>query len=767
MNQNDPNEINPLTSTEFTGLTVSSPKEKAAGLPAVVSALKHGWKEMGLPKTLRTLFKLNQTDGFDCPGCAWPDPDPDQRSTVAEYCENGVKAVAEEATTQKVDAAFFQQHSVAELSQWSDFKLGKSGRITEPVILREGQTHYEAVGWQEAFDIIAEKLNALPSPNEAIFYTSGRTSNEAAFCYQLFAREFGTNNLPDCSNMCHESSGAALSEVLGIGKGSVTLQDFYKTELIIVVGQNPGTNHPRMLSVLAKAKKNGAKIISINPLKEAGLKTFVDPQSPIAVLTGGKALGDMFLQVRINQDVALFKSILKILWEQEKERPGSVFDLEFIEKHTSGVEAFIADLSTYQLEELIEQTGVAEQQIYELAQLIAQKKRINICWAMGLTQHKNSVDVIRELVNLLLIKGSVGIEGGGTCPVRGHSNVQGDRTVGIVEKPPKHIITGLEQRFGFTPPTAHGWDVVNSIKAMYEGKATFFMGMGGNFISATPDTAFTAKALQQCDMTVHVSTKLNRSHLVHGKTALILPCIARSEKDEHDGKEQIVSVENSIGLVHTSRGLNPPISPHLLSETQIICQLAQKTFQNSPVDYAAMEKDYDVIRDHIEAVIPGCTNYNQRVRQTGGFYLPNGAREGSWHTHNRKANFSINRQTQHDLAEDELLMMTIRSHDQYNTTIYGLDDRYRGIYHERRVILMNEEDMRRFQLTKGDVVDLSSHFEGEIRHAPKFIVVPYDIPSQCVATYFPEANPLVPINSVARKSNTPTSKSVKIRIKKR
>ncbi|MEO1410531.1 MAG: FdhF/YdeP family oxidoreductase [Bacteroidota bacterium] len=759
--------INPRTSPSFTGLQVTDPKDRAGGIPAVRSALQHGFEEMGLVKTIKTLAKLNQSGGFDCPGCAWPDPKTGKRSRIGEYCENGAKAVAEEGTRKRIGADFFARYSVAELSQWSDYELGKSGRLVEPLILEPGQKHYRPLSWEAAFAKIAENLRALHSPDEAIFYTSGRASNEAAFSYQLFARDLGTNNLPDCSNMCHESSGAALSQTLGIGKGSVTLEDFYRTDLVIVVGQNPGTNHPRMLSALAKAKQGGAKIISINPLQEAGLHTFVDPQSPSSLLSGGQRLSDLYLQVQVNRDLALFKAILLLLWEREKAAPGTVFDQEFIRTQTAGYADFTASLADYSVDELIAATGLSRASVEASVELIATRKKIIICWAMGVTQHRNAVQTIREIVNLLLLKGSVGIPGGGTCPVRGHSNVQGDRTVGIWEKPPAFLLEGIRRRFGFVAPSAHGYDVVASIRAMHEGRARVFMALGGNFLSATPDTLFTARALQSCELTVQVSTKLNRSHLVHGRTALMLPCKVRSEQDVHSGKVQLVSVENSMGQVHTSRGLNLPAAPNLLSEVQIICRLAEATLPDSSVDYAVMARDYDRIREHIEAIIPGFEDYNRRVRQPDGFYLPNGARNRQWTTTNRKANFTVNEQlspVREALAADELLMMTLRSHDQYNTTIYGLHDRYRGIYNERRVVLMNGRDMARLELKAGTVVDLTSTYDGELRREPRFIVVKYDIPRGCVATYFPEANSLVPIDSIADISRTPTSKSVRVRI---
>ncbi len=767
MKKDTPTSVNPRTSQKFTGLKVKAPEEKAGGLPAVRSALQHGFEEMGLVKTIKTLAKLNQADGFDCPGCAWPDPKTGKRSRLGEYCENGAKAVAEEATRKTIGADFFARYSVQELSQWSDYEIGKSGRLIEPMILEEGQEHYRPITWEEAFALIARHLNDLASPNEAVFYTSGRASNEAAFSYQLFARDLGTNNLPDCSNMCHESSGAALSQTLGIGKGSVTLDDFYETDLIMVVGQNPGTNHPRMLSALAKAKETGAKIISVNPLKESGLKNFVDPQSPRSILGGGQKLSDLYLQLKVNRDLALFKAMIRLLWEKEKAAPGQIFDHDYIQKETAGYDELLADLEGYDLDDLIEKTGVSRVDIEQSVEMIVQSKRIIVCWAMGITQHKNAVETIREIVNLLLLKGSVGIKGGGTCPVRGHSNVQGDRTVGIWEKPPKFLLDGIRSRFGFEAPSHHGHDVVSSIRAMHEGKAKVFMALGGNFISATPDTLYTAQALQNCALTVQVSTKLNRSHLIHGRTALILPCKVRSEQDVHDGKVQLVSVENSMGQVHTSRGLNMPASPNLLSEVQIVCQLAQATLPDSRVDYGAMGKDYDRIRDHIEAVIPGFDNYNQRVREKDGFYLPNGSRSREWKTANGKANFTVNQQLSpisQELESDELLMMTLRSHDQYNTTIYGLHDRYRGIFNERRVVLMNRRDMKDRGLKTGDVVDLSSEYQGVLRHEPQFIVVKYDIPPGCVGTYFPEANSLVPLDSVADISRTPTSKSVRVRV---
>jgi len=760
-----PNAENP---EEFTGIKRGELKVTAAGLPAVYSSIKHVLGEMGLFRGYKALMSLNQKNGFDCPGCAWPDPD-DERSRLGEYCENGAKAIAEEATTKKITSQFFESFSVAELSRLTDFQIGKKGRIAEPMYLPEGASHYEAISWDNAFKLIAKNLNSLASPDEAVFYTSGRTSNEAAFAYQLFVREYGTNNLPDCSNMCHESSGVALTESLGIGKGSVTLEDFYEAEVIIIIGQNPGTNHPRMLTALQKAKENGATIITINPLPETGLMNFKNPQK-VKVMFGIKAkLTDIFLQVKINGDMALFKAIVKLMLDEERKNPGSVFDLDFICERTGGYQEYIENIDKHQLEELIDASGISKNLLEETSKVLIGKKKIIACWAMGLTQHKNAVDTIKEVVNLLLLKGSIGKPGAGTCPVRGHSNVQGDRTMGIYEKPSQTFLNNIEKSFGFRPPQNHGYDVVDSIKAMHEGKAKVFIAMGGNFLSATPDTVYTAKALQNCQLTVQISTKLNRSHLIHGKEALILPCLGRSDQDIVNGIEQFVTCENSMGVVQKSQGNLKPISTNLLSESVIVCKIAQATFEDkSKTPWNKYELNNDEIRSAIEKTIGGFENYNERARKSGGFYLPNSTREGIYRplSDDKKALFNSVDVTFNKLEKDELCMMTIRSHDQFNTTIYGLDDRYRGVFNERRVIFMNQEDILNFGLKDGDVVDLYNHFGGVDRVAHKFIVIQFSIPKGCTATYFPETNVLVPIDSVADKSNTPTSKYVVIKLKK-
>ena len=631
----------------------------------------------------------------------------------------------------------------------------------------KGASYYQPVSWDEAFEKIGKSLKELSTPDEAVFYTSGRTSNEAAFLYQLFVREFGTNNLPDCSNMCHESSGVALIETLGTGKGSAKLEDLYEAEVILILGQNPGTNHPRMLNALQKAKVNGAQIISINPLPETGLMNFNNPQKIKGILGITTELTDVFLQIKINSDMALLQAIEFLLLKEEDQNPGSVFDNEFINKNTNGYKKFIEHIRKLNLGELVDSTGIDLKKISEATNILKNKKKIIACWAMGLTQHKNAVNTIKEIVNLLLLKGSIGKKGTGTFPVRGHSNVQGDRTMGIYEKPSRKFLDSIEKNFNFIPPREEGYDTVDSIKAMYAGKVKVFFALGGKFLSATPDTEFTAEALRKCRLTVQVSTKLNRSHLVHGEEALILPCLGRSDKDLTGGEEQFVSTENSTGVIQSSKGVLTPVSDELLSEPAIVCKLAKAVIgSKSKINWDKYLQNYDNIRNDIERTIPGFENYNERIRKPGGFYLPHCNREGRFDTPETKAIFSISNFIKPDLNADELIMMTIRSHDQFNTTIYGLDDRYRGIYNERRVILMNKNDIKRSGLKDGDIADLYNFEGGKERIARKFVVVEYPIPENCAATYFPETNVLVPITSVAEKSNTPASKQVVIQVRK-
>jgi molybdopterin-dependent oxidoreductase alpha subunit len=747
---------------KFSDLKIGSQKEKAVGFPAISSSLKHIAEEMGMVKGFKLLNKMNQQSGFDCPGCAWPDPE--KPSILGEYCENGAKAIAEEATDKRITSDFFSKHSVEELSQQTDFYIGKLGRLTEPMFLGKNSSHYKPISWSEAFSKIGGKLKELLSPHQAAFYTSGRTSNEAAFMYQLMVRNYGTNNLPDCSNMCHESSGSGLNNTVGIGKGSVTLNDLHEAELIVVMGQNPGTNHPRMLSALEKCKKNGGKIVTINPLNEAGTNTFVDPQSPIAMLTGGTKLEDLFLQVKINGDVALLKAAMILMLKAEELNPTTIFDHDFIKKHCNNYEELITHLKTSDYKEAVLESGVSDKKVKEFAQLLIEKKKIIICWAMGITQQKNGVENVQEIVNVLLLKGSIGKPGSGTCPVRGHSNVQGDRTMGIWEKPKESFLNQLDKRFDFSAPREHGYDVVDSIKAMDNQKIKVFIGLGGNFISATPDSQFTGEAMKKCELSVQISTKLNRSHLITGVEAIILPCISRSEIDKQLNGKQFITVENSMGIVHKSTGSLTPASANLKSEPAIIAGIANATSKNSTINWNDMVNNYDIIRDHIEATIEGFDNFNSKVRNPGGFALPNGTRDREFNTPNKKAQFTVNEIPKTSLEKDHFIMMTIRTHDQYNTTIYGMDDRYRGIYNERRVILMNPSDIKENGFKQEQIVNLTSFFNGEERKANNFKIIEYNIPKGCVASYFPETNVLVSINSVAKTSNTPVSKFIEVGI---
>jgi molybdopterin-dependent oxidoreductase alpha subunit len=737
----------------------------AGGIASIVATAKTTWEEMGVTRGVRTLMKLNQIGGFDCPGCAWPEPDAER--SHAEFCEEGAKHVADEATTKRVTPDFFRKWSVADLAAQSDHWLGKQGRITHPLVLRRGATHYEPTSWEAAFALIAGELKALSNPDEAIFYTSGRTSNEAAFLYQLFVREFGTNNLPDCSNMCHESSGSALGETIGVGKGTVTLEDFDLAQAIFVIGQNPGTNHPRMLTALQKAKQKGCKLVHINPMPEVGMTRFKHPQDVLGLLGKGTTLADLFLQVRINGDVALLQGIIKAVLEEEERRQGEVLDHEFINNYTSGFLTLSLAIKAASWDEIVKQSGIQRDQIQEAAKIFVESERTIFCWAMGLTQHKNAVANIQEIVNLMLCRGQIGKPGAGLCPVRGHSNVQGDRTMGIWERPTDLFLNNLGSEFNFEPPRRHGYDTVKAIEAMHDGKARVFFALGGNFLSATPDTEYTAEALRRCSLTVQVSTKLNRAHLVTGEQALILPCLGRTEIDVQASAPQFVTTENSMAVVQASRGFLPPASDQLLSEPAIVARLAIATLGvRSNIDWQALIVDYDRIRDHIARVVPGFDDYNTRVRQRGGFHLPSAPRQRIFNTPSGRAVFTVHALPHHDLWPDQFLMMTIRSHDQFNTSIYGLDDRYRGVYNGRRVVFLNSADISEAGLTEGDRVDLLSHFEGEERVARRFVVVPYSIPRRCAATYFPETNVLVPLRSVADKSNTPASKSVVISIRR-
>ncbi|RLL66315.1 FdhF/YdeP family oxidoreductase [Streptomyces sp. Z26] len=737
---------------------VGDPKRAAAGLPAVGHSLRQAQQQMGVRRTALTLLRVNQKDGFDCPGCAWPEP---EHRHTAEFCENGAKAVAEEATLRRVTPAFFAEHPVAELAERSGYWLGQQGRLTRPMYLPEGGTHYEPVSWERAFDLVGEELTALDSPDEAVFYTSGRTSNEAAFLYQLFAREFGTNNLPDCSNMCHESSGSALTETLGVGKGSVLLEDIHQADLIIVAGQNPGTNHPRMLSALERAKQGGARVITVNPLPEAGLERFRNPQTPRGLVGSGTPLTDLFLQVRIGGDQALFRALSRLVLE------AGATDDAFIDAHTHGFEEYAATARAADWAETLRATGLERTEIERAARMVLDSERTVVCWAMGLTQHKHSVPTIREVVSFLLLRGNVGRTGAGVCPVRGHSNVQGDRTMGIFERPAPAFLDALEKEFGFAPPREHGYDVVRSIRAMRDGQAKVFFAMGGNFVSASPDTAVTEDAVRRARLTVHVSTKLNRSHCVTGARALILPTLGRTERDRQEGGDQFVTVEDSMGMVHASRGRLDPADPTLLSEPAIVCRLARRVLgAESATPWEEFERDYSRVRDRIARVVPGFDDFNAKVAHPGGFTLPHGPRDSrTFPTATGKANFTSAPLEYPPVPEGRLLLQTLRSHDQYNTTIYGLDDRYRGIRNGRRVVLVHPEDATALGFADGDYADLTSEWrDGVERTAPGFRVVHYPTARGCAAAYYPETNVLVPLDATADTSNTPASKSVVIRL---
>ena len=767
----------PKQNIDESKLSLTKPKTTAVGLPAVANALKISLEQMGPLRSIQTLLAVNQVDGFDCMGCAWPEH---EKRNAAEFCENGAKAVAEEATRRRVTPEFFAQHSIADLKTRDDYWLGQQGRLTHPMLLDEGATHYKPIEWDDAYELIAQEIRDMEHPDQSVFYTSGRTSNEAAFAYQLLVRGIGTNNLPDCSNMCHESSGSALVETIGIGKGSVSLTDLETASLIFVAGQNPGTNHPRMLSALEKAKKNGAVIISVNPLPEAGLLRFENPQN-ISGMVVGTQLTDDFLQIRAGGDQALFQGLGKYLLEAEaqgRKTPGlpTVLDHEFIKDHTVGIDEYLRYLEKAEWDDIVEATGLTLEQIKSTGERLLASSATIVCWAMGLTQHKHSVPTLRDVVNVLLLQGNIGKPGAGVCPVRGHSNVQGDRTMGIFEKMPESFHDRLDHEFQFLSPRAHGFDTVAAIRAMRDGKVRVFIGMGGNFVRAAPDSEVTEQALANTRLTVQISTKLNHSHVSTGRRALILPTLGRTEKDTQRTGDQRVTVEDSMSAVHASRGRLKPASEHLHSEVAIVCNIAHKIFTgsdnlplpNTPkADWLAMRDDYSIIRKHIEAVLSGFENFEERIQNPGGFVLPHPPRDArKFDTASGKAHFTGNELEFIRVPAGRLVLQTLRSHDQYNTTIYGKDDRYRGIHGGRRVVMINADDITELGFTDGDMVHLISEFQGTERRAENFRIVSYSTPKGCAAAYYPETNVLVPLDSVADTSGTPTSKSVIVRLER-
>ncbi len=739
-------------------------RERAAGgLRAVVETARHALRS-GLGRAVPALARVNQVEGFDCPGCAWPE---DPKRPHLEFCENGAKAVAHEATHKRVDRDFFSRWTRSKLLSQSGQWLEGQGRLVEPMVRRPGSDRFEPISWDRALARAGEVLRSLGEPDQAIFYTSGRTSNEAAFLYQLFVRAFGTNNLPDCSNLCHESSGTGLTGTLGIGKGTVGLDDFEVADLVLVVGQNPGSNHPRMLTTLQQAARRGCRIVSINPLREPGIARFKHPKEPLGMLGRGTALAERFVRVRVGGDVALLKGVMRELLRLD-EADGDVIDHAFIREHTEGYEAFRDALLALDEDTLARDAGVSRDEIRELAEIYARAERTIVCWAMGITQHRHGVANVQELSNLLLLRGNVGRPGAGPCPVRGHSNVQGDRTMGIYEKPSGAFLDALGAEFGFEPPRRHGTSTIEAVEAMAEGRASVFVGLGGNFAAATPDTPRVEEALGRCSLAVHVATTLNRTHLVAGEETLLLPCLARSERDVRHGGAQFVTCENSMAVVQRSEGRLDPAGPELRSEPAIVAGLARAALPaDTRVDWEGLSADYDRVRDAISRVIPGFERFNERVREPGGFVLPRPPRERRFDTPSGRAHFVVAPLPELDVREGELLMTTVRTHDQFNTTVYSLDDRYRGIRGDRRVVLLHADDLRDLGIAEGELVDLESRFGETRRQAPGFRARAYDVPRGCAVTYFPEANPLVPLEAFDAESKTPAYKSVPIRIRPR
>jgi formate dehydrogenase major subunit len=758
----DPNDI------DEGALAVHAPKTAAAGVKAVAVALERGLAQAGLARTVRGMLRINQRDGFDCPGCAWPESITGRRKP-AEFCENGAKAIAEESTVRTVTPEFWAAHPIAELEDRSEFWLGSRGRITEPVVIRPGETHYSPITWGEAFELIGEHLRAT-TPERCVFYTSGRTANETAFLYQLFARALGTNNLPDCSNMCHESSGFALNPTIGVGKGTVSLEDIHRSELVLVVGQNPGTNHPRMLSALVECRKNGGRVVAVNPLPEAGLMAFKDPQALGGIVGGGEKVADEFLQIKVGGDLALFQALGHLLLAREEREPGSVVDRHFVEEQTAGFAEYREARRALDWAETERATGLSRGQIETVAEMMIASKATIVCWALGLTQQGHSVNTLKEIVNLLLVQGNFGRPGAGACPVRGHSNVQGDRTMGIWEKPTEAFIAALEAEFGIPFPREHGYESVETQHALEAGEVDVFVSMGGNFLSAASDTEHTRAGLKRTGLTVHVSTKPNLSHVAHGRTSLILPTLGRTDVDDkHAGGRQFVTIEDSMSVVHRSQGRLRPVSEHLLAEPVIVARMALAALgEDHPVDWRAMAEDYDLIRDHIARVISGFEDYNRRVRTRDGFVLPSPPRDTrTFATDIGKARFTVSPLEYLTPPPGHLILQTLRSHDQYNTTIYGLDDRYRGISNARKVVLVNPEDLAALGFADRELVDVISVFNGEERRAEAFRLVGYPTARGCAAAYYPEANVLVHRDLVARESNTPGYKAVTVRFERR
>ena len=745
-------------------VVADGPKSWAAGVPGVYHSMKPAIEQMGLNRTRKTVMAMNQKDGFDCPSCAWPDP---HHRKAFEFCENGAKAVTWEATPVVVPDSFWAENSVSDLRNQSEYWLGMQGRLMEPVYKPAGEDHYKAVSWDEALRLVADKLKGLDSPDQAAFYTSGRTSNEAAFLYQLMVRGYGTNNLPDCSNMCHESSGWAMGQTIGIGKATVSFDDYAQADLIIVMGQNPGTNHPRMMTELEACKNRGGEIVAVNPLPEAGLRRYKNPQEVKGVIGHGTQIADQFLQIRIGGDMALLQAVSKRVLDAEAKNPGTVLDHAFLAEHCEGLEELKEHLARLDERTVLEATGLRSEDIDELAARYLKAEKVIITWAMGITQQKKAVATIKEIINLLLLRGNMGKPGAGASPIRGHSNVQGDRTMGIWEQMPQSFMDALGKEFDFEPPREHGTDSVETINKMRAGEIKVFVALGGNLVGAISDTNAAVAAMENTEMSVQISTKLNRSHTVTGREALILPTMGRTEIDIQESGPQFVSVEDTVCAVHPSWGSVEPVSHHLLSEPAIVSRLGKLLVGDKiKADWDGYEKNYDLIRDHISRVVGGCEDYNQRIRHEGGFVLAHGPRDSrTFPTPTGKAVLTVNDLELVQRPEGTLILQSMRSHDQFNTTIYSHNDRYRGIKKGRHVVFVNPDDIAELGLADGQYVDVHGvHDDGEERVVRKFRVVSYPTARGCAAAYYPEANVLVPLNHTAEGSNTPVSKAVIVRL---
>lgn len=737
----------------------------AGGWGAAAATAKTLMKESVIAKGSRALLSMNQPGGFKCPSCAYPDPDCTQ---TLEFCENGAKALAHEATKFRATREFFAQHTVTELATQSDYWLEKQGRLTEPMRYDAQSDKYVPISWDDAFAMIGRHLRALDSPHQAEFYTSGRTSNEAAFLYSIFVRAFGTNNFPDCSNMCHEPTSRGLPSSIGVGKGTVQMADWERAEAIFVIGQNTGTNSPRMMTNLVEAHRRKVPIVAVNPMPERALIRFTPPQDVIEMATfQSEEIASEFVHIRIGGDIALIKGMMKVLFERDAAGE-QVIDWDFIDAHTTGVEAVKADALKQDWADLVRVSGVDEEQIRRCAEIYVRSSATMICYGMGLTQHQEGSRLLQQVCNLLFLRGNFGKPGAGIAPIRGHSNVQGDRTVGIDEKPSQDYLDRVQAVFGFDPPRGNGHHTLEAVEAMMAGAAKVFVGMGGNFVRAIPDTERSYEAMQKLDLTVAVSTKLNRGHVIHGKDALILPVTSRSERIDTDAGEQFVTIEDSMAKVTSSRGVLDPASPHTLSEVEIVCGMARATLPDSSIDWESYARDFGLIREKITEVYPEIyAGFAEKILSPKGFYLDVPPRRLVWPTTNGKANFLVFDGLDANRPVDDpglLRLATVRSHDQFNTTIYSNSDRYRGVYNNRMVVLMNQEDRKARGFENEQLITLETiSTDGVARRVAGLTVVDYPIAQGAIAGYYPELNPLLPLNHFDAISGTPAAKSIPVR----